>query len=126
MRDHPFGGELLAVARKTLAEEVLPALPADRRLAGLMVANALGILGRELNAGEAPERQLATDLAALYDADAANANAETLLMRVARDLRDGAFHDDPDRTAEVHRILEAHARARVAESNPKYLGSQKP
>jgi len=121
MRDHPFGGELLAIARKTLAEEVLPALPADRRLAGLMVANALGILNRELDAGDASERQLADDLAALYGTASSGANAEALLMRVARDLRDGAFADDPIRSVEVHRILETQACARVAESNPRYL-----
>jgi len=126
MRDHPFGGELLAIARKTFAEEVLPALPADRRLAGLMVANALGILGRELEDGEEPEWRMVADLVTFYRAEASAADAREMAARLAGDLRSGAFRDDPARLAEVHCILETHARARVAESNPKYLGSQKP
>ena len=41
--DRPDGNLLLDVARRVLLEELLPLLPEDRRLDGLMIANAMGI-----------------------------------------------------------------------------------
>src|SRR5262249_14487483 len=48
--DEPAGTILLAEARRTLLEDLLPALPADRHYEARMAANAIAIAGRELAA----------------------------------------------------------------------------
>lgn len=71
--DRPDAATLLAVARETMVERLLPVLPPERRMDGLMIANALGIALRELALGEPPpdaaaERQLVADIrAGRYD-----------------------------------------------------------
>lgn len=125
MRDRPFGADLIAAARQTLLDDVLPHLPGEKRLAGLMIANALGIAAREAKAGERPLREAVSALAALYGAQGsprgedAEAHFRDLAMQVVRDLRAGGMA--PERAARLHAILVAFARARVAEANPKYL-----
>src|SRR4029077_11600305 len=57
MRNRPTGDELLTCARKVVRDEVLTALPADKRHAVLMVMNAMSIAERQLRYGEAPERE---------------------------------------------------------------------
>ena len=51
MQDKPFGAALLEVAGRTLAEEVLPHLAGRQRYVALMVANAIGVVAREIEAG---------------------------------------------------------------------------
>lgn len=94
MTDRPDPRELLEIARATLAAEVLPLLPPDRRLAALMVASALGMAAR--------------DLAATLPAVPAVAVAD---IRAGRHDGDVALHD----------ALLAEARARALISNPKYV-----
>ena len=53
-RDLPDALALVAEARHTLLEHVLPALSGDARIKALMVANALGIAARELEADAPP------------------------------------------------------------------------
>jgi hypothetical protein len=127
MRDRPNGRDLLAIARETFAREILPALGPERRLAALMVANALSIVERELAAGDAPARAQLEALASFYgetlaapDAAALARESARLCRRLAQDLRHGRLQGP--RRAEAHRILLAEARTRVAESNPKALG----
>jgi len=95
--DRPAAAELLAVARKSLLEDLVPALPEDKRYQALMVANALAIAGREL---EQPPREDAAALEAL-----------------ARAIRAGRHDGD----AVVHARLLAWARARTAATNPRAL-----
>lgn len=127
MRDRPSGADLLAIARETFTKEILPALGAGQRLTGLMIANALGIVGRELASGEAMKRQTLAALAALYgealshDPGALDCDLRRLTLRLAKDLRAGTFQGDDARLAAIHRLLCDEARARVRESNPKYL-----
>lgn len=52
MRELPQGAELLQYAREILRKEILPALPAEHRLTGLMIANAMGIAARQLHNGD--------------------------------------------------------------------------
>jgi hypothetical protein len=94
MSDQPDAKSLIEIARATLNAEVLPLLPADRRLAGLMVANALGIAARDLAAP--------TALAP---------NPSIAGIRSGRHDGDKILYD----------ALLADARQRVAASNPKYL-----
>ena len=127
MRDRPSGADLLAIARETFTKEILPVLGAGQRLTGLMIANALGIVGRELASGEAVNRQTLAALAALYgeapshDPEALDCDLRRLTLRLAKDLRAGTFQGDDTRPATIHGLLCDEARARVRESNPKYL-----
>ncbi|HEX6980394.1 MAG TPA: DUF6285 domain-containing protein [Alphaproteobacteria bacterium] len=128
MRDRPSGADLLAIARETFVREVLPTLGADRRLTGLMIANAMAIVGRELEVGETPQRRELAALAAFYsepdgvsDGETIDAALGRLNRRLADDLRRGAFRGDPERQRKAYDILAETARANVAISNPKYL-----
>jgi hypothetical protein len=96
MTDRPNARELLDIARATLAEEVLPLIPADKRLSALMVASALGMAARELAASPPPSPR--TSIA---------------------DIRAGKHDGD----VALYEALLAEARARAAISNPKYLES---
>src|SRR5437899_4735295 len=93
MRDRPAGADLLAIARATLLREVLPGLPEERRMAGLMVARAIEIAQREAAAGDAATRTAVAAVAALYGekvpADAPADAWQRSANRLAGDLRAG-------------------------------------
>ena len=57
MRELPQGDELLEYAREILRTELLAVLPAEHRLTGLMIANAMGIAARQLKVGDELEYQ---------------------------------------------------------------------
>ena len=67
MREQPRGEALLACARRLLRDQVLPALPAERRHALLMSINAMSIAERQLANGDQPERQELAELQGLLD-----------------------------------------------------------
>ena len=115
MRDRPDGAELLAQARATLLDELLGALPEDKRYSALMVARAMAIAERELAAPEdrdAERRALQTLLG-----PAESAAVAALAGRLAGDIRAGRFDGDP----RVHDHLKGEVGARLALSNPKRL-----
>jgi hypothetical protein len=114
MRDRPSGADLLDEARRVLLDELLPDLAAEERYKALMIARAMAIAGRELEAGEAPLAAERQRLAALLDGEAA---LETLQARLAGEIRDGAWDGD----AAAHEALTASARWRLSESDPKAL-----
>lgn len=126
--DRPDGNLLLDVARRVLLEELLPLLPEDRRLDGLMIANAMGIAARELEAGATPLREALGRLAAIYrepvPAELPDAEASDMLMRLNRrlaaDIRAGVFDSGAKHDALLAH-LEATTRARLAITNPKIL-----
>jgi hypothetical protein len=92
MTDRPTAKELLDIARAALANELLPFLPPDKRLAGLMVSSALAIAARELETS-LPEVPAVT----------------------TADIRAGRH----DSNRPLYEALLAEARARAAISNPK-------
>lgn len=99
------GERLLETARDLLRDELLPALPADKRHAALMVANAMAIAARELDRrGDAAP-------------DAERAAADRWLCA---SIRGGRF-DGGAAAARLHARLLADTRARVEVSNPRYL-----
>jgi hypothetical protein len=100
MADRPNGAELLAVARATLLEDLLPELPQARRYQVLMIANAMGMAQRELEAGTGT-------LAAERDA----------LKHLASDLREGKRDGDD----ETYRALLEACMVRVRVSRPRAL-----
>jgi hypothetical protein len=69
----PDAADLLAIARQTLLRDIRPQLNDEGRHAAAMIANAMAIAARELEAAEAPshgghDRQLAADIrAGRYD-----------------------------------------------------------
>ena len=129
MQDRPTAQELLAVARTTLLEEVLPAVPEEKRLAVLIVANVLAMAGRELGFGEALLRHEAAALGALYGeeppaADAAEALAawcHAMNRRLAADIRKRAFAGDAAKLAEARAVVVAQTVQKLRESNPRFL-----
>ena len=65
MNDKPEAAELLAAARDAFNADILPQLPPALRYNGLMIASALAIVLRELEAGDAPARAELERLGAL-------------------------------------------------------------
>lgn len=125
--DGPDGPDLLGVARRRLVDELLPLLPADRRLDVLMIANAMGIAARESRSGESELRAALARLGALYGASAEAASTgdardglSQLNRRLAADIRAGVFDAGPQRVALTNH-LRATTRARLAITNPKIL-----
>lgn len=130
MRDQPRGEDLLASAEALLRDELLPALTADKRQAGLMIARALGIAARQLHNGEAPERQELANLARLLaptsetsetsESAALRQQLQLVNRQLGQLIRSGAADAGESRTQVVQHLLHI-ARQRVAESNPRYL-----
>ena len=118
MRDRPEAEALLWQARKTLLEDLMPALPEARRYEALMVASAMAMAAREAAAmrDEADER---ARLAALLDEPVAPEQAGKALaaaIRAGKRDGDGAVYD----------ALLGDATARLAISNPKLLPKAEP
>jgi hypothetical protein len=125
--------QLLETARAVLRDELLPALPSHKRHAALMVANAMAIAGRQLKAGDAPEREelAALELVLGLPADGANRGTPLRAQLAAANgmlcaqLREG-LADDGAMRERVFAHLRTVARRKVEESNPKYLTSVGP
>jgi hypothetical protein len=95
MSDQPDGRALLEVARRTLLDKVLPALPPDKTYDVLMIASAMAIAARELASG-AP-------------GDEAGLAAAIRGRRIPESAQ-----------AALHGLLLALARSRLMLANPKY------
>ncbi|BAL24593.1 DUF6285 domain-containing protein [Azoarcus sp. KH32C] len=128
MRDQPTGDQLLDTARAILREELIPALPADKRHAALMIANAMAIAARQLRNGDDPERDELANLARILSLPAADtatgALREMLLERnreLCRWIRGGRTDAGSLRHAVRKHLLDT-TRRKVEESNPKALG----
>lgn len=131
MRYQPTGDQLLDTARNLLREELLPLLPPDKRALALMIANAMSIATRHLQAGALPDEQETAGLHRLLseqpnDAAGGQTGEGAPLLALNRQLCEliragnadkGPFHDD------VLQHLLGVARNEVALSNPKYLAS---
>jgi Domain of unknown function (DUF6285) len=149
MRDLPEGAKLLSLARDVLLDELLPLLPAERRIDALLVANCLAIAEREAMLGAAPAA--AREVAKLYRAESVSSSAEAgaappadchaaakpesdappallgdqseLWRRFARDLRNGAFEDSAERERQARAILWRLTLAKLRLANPKFLNA---
>lgn len=102
-RDAPDGAALLGAARAALLDSLVPSLPAERRYAAGMIANAMGIAARELTASR--EGEPACESPAAWPdfraATAADDNADLfapeLLTRLVSDVDTRLALDDPRR-----------------------------
>lgn len=119
MSDRPHAGELLAIARETLLQELLPQLPASTHYATRMIANAMAIAQREYGSGplDGALRDRMVELAALDRGSDLDSAADALTDR----LRAGAFDNDAGLRAALHRMLIEWVSARLAISNPKAI-----
>jgi hypothetical protein len=121
--------DLMATAREALLNDVLPALPKDRRYAGLMIANVMAMAAREHAQGGAAMRDEAGRLHTLlggFDPLATPTGEETdgelraLRRALSAAIRRGRFDDPSSR-----RALEAHIARTAADwaaiSNPKVI-----
>ncbi|TQF77385.1 acyl-CoA dehydrogenase [Elioraea sp. Yellowstone] len=114
--ERPYTPDLLAIARATLLDEVLPALPEAQRFAVRMVANAIGIAARETALAGDARTALVARVAAL------TGEAADPLRALAAAIRAGAFDPGTERHAEAARLLKDLARLRCSVSAPKALG----
>ncbi|MFG1420323.1 DUF6285 domain-containing protein [Roseixanthobacter liquoris] len=73
-----FGADLLAIARRTLQEEIAPHLSGDQRYQAAMVANACAIAARELETAPAARQ---AEAACLEAAPAPSASALCAAIR---------------------------------------------
>ena len=126
MNDRPDATELLAIARRTLLDELLPRLPEELRYSALMIANAMAIASREHAAGETAEQTELARLQAIFSERAKPLSGAALTAalagynrRLATDIRGGRF-DDRERAALLDH-LETTAADKLAISNPKEL-----
>jgi hypothetical protein len=127
MRNQPDARELLGIVRETFIARIRPALPEDLRYTALMIANAMAIARREIEAGEGPMQAELTRLRSLFGEPGREAHGHALEFelaecnrRLARDIRAGRYDDE-------RAALLAHLRKTVEEklaiSNPKaYAG----
>lgn len=99
--DHPSGAALLAVARRALLDEVVPALTGRQRYVALMVANAVGIAMREIAGGDETERAWRRVLATVPETEEAPLAALVAAIRAGDRDGDAAFHAALRDTAEV-------------------------
>lgn len=128
MRNSPDAAGLLRIARDTLLNELLDALPEERHYAMRMAANALAMAAREAESGEADLVKELRLLSELYGEDVVQTAGANLHERIAkmnkrfaRDIRDGIF--DGACAQGVQALLMDQVRARLQISNPKYLKS---
>lgn len=126
MNERPQAPELLAIARDTFVADILPALPERLRYVGLMIANAMGIAQREIEAGEAPARAEFERLRKLCH-ERCEQLAEAALdpaladynRRLSNEIRAGRF-DHEERAALFDHLRQTTAE-KLAVSNPKAL-----
>lgn len=125
MREQPTGSQLLETARQVLREELIPSLPADKRHAALMIANAMAIAARQMKNGDSAERCELAALEKLLGLPANQVETPAALSAALSDANRRLSHairiGDADGRP-LHAHLLQTARHKVSESNPKYLG----
>jgi aminoglycoside phosphotransferase (APT) family kinase protein len=123
LRDLPSGSGLLALGRELLLKEILPLLPPERHRELRLVATAMAIVEREVEAGGLPAREIAAMLEHLYapGADHERLSATGLPRRFAADLRAGAFERCGSRGQIARAILWRLTILKLREGNPGFL-----
>ena len=126
MNDLPDARNLLATARDAFVAEILPALADAQRYTGLMIANAMAIAQREIEAGDAPARaecerlrKLMSERAGPLAGEALHAAVAGYNRRLAGEIRAGRF-DRAERAALLEHLRRT-TEEKLAVSNPKAL-----
>ncbi|HEX7386365.1 MAG TPA: DUF6285 domain-containing protein [Castellaniella sp.] len=116
MINQPDGAALLHEARRTLMEQLLPALPPNQAYTARMVARAMGIAARELQYKDHTAAAL-SDFLDAYGFDDLPVNERSLCSLIReRKLTD---ESRPSLVA----LLMLLTRSKLELSNPKYLQS---
>ncbi len=90
--EQPGAADLLAIARTTLLDEIVPQLSGDVRFKALMVANAMAIAERAIMTESTPEQ---------FD-----------IVTICAKIRAGIHDDDPEMAARL--LADAEARCRIS------------
>lgn len=130
MREIPNAADLLDTARELLRSELAPSLPPEQRHQALMIANAMVIARRQLEDGDAPEQRELAALGELFGLPLevppellqAELTQRNRLLRQA--IRAGQTDPGTVLHAGVQAALRMVCRAKVAQSNPRYLEGQ--
>ena len=132
MREDPNGAALLQAATALLREDILKALPDDKRHGALMIANAMSVAMRQLEYGDAPEREELDALRALLGCGdeqdqptGSGVPLRSMLVTLNRQLAQRIRGGETDPHSPLHAAALAHLRAatrqRLLESSPKTL-----
>jgi len=126
MNDIPDAIKLLAIARATLLDKLLPHIPEELRYDALMIANAMAIAVREQANGAAAVQAELARLRGLFDerakplaSGALDGALDGYRKRLATDIRNGRF-DGAERAALLAHLAQT-AADELAISNPKAL-----
>jgi aminoglycoside phosphotransferase (APT) family kinase protein len=120
MRDLPTSGDLLALARELLLDELTPLLPPERRRDAHLAAAVMAIAAREQE-DEGWQGEVA-DLLRDFYAECKRLDA-SIVSRFAADLRNGAFETSPSRAAAARAILWRLTIGKLREGNPRFLAA---
>ena len=123
MNDRPTPLELIRIANDTLTNNVLPDAKAEHLYTLRMIANALGIAARELEAQEANATAEASRLDALYGNAADGLNLRQRNQRLAQDIRHCVFESDDTQETALRQHLTVTARTKLAAAYPKGLAA---
>ncbi|NGM87311.1 hypothetical protein G5B35_08310 [Parapusillimonas sp. SGNA-6] len=119
MRNRPTGEELLATARCTLLDELLPLLPADKSYEALMIANAMAIAARELTRCHDDVAPADEPIARFFRETGLDRDNDADEQALARLIRCRAI--DARHASRLFELLLTLTRDKLALSNPKYL-----
>lgn len=119
MRDKPDGPDLLKLARRILRNQLLKHIPAEDKYSALMVANVMAIAARQMENGDAFEREELTRLNDLLSNDVASLDEGYRVL--SAEIRAGEIEPGTERHKSVYQLLLDQAREKVRESNPGYL-----
>jgi len=115
MRDTPHGVELLAEARRALANKVLPQLTSETRYQVLMAIRAITLVEREFEASAKAEEKLGEMLQQLVGSDA---TVPELTRLLSKRIRNGDF----DVSDELYAFLRLAVAFKLKETNPSKAG----
>jgi hypothetical protein len=116
MMDQPSIRELVDAVREFLEKRAMPELKGHTAFHARVAANALGIVARELELGDAASSEERARLSALLGHDGALADLNSELCRV---IRDGKIAlENP----ELLDHLEKSVRDKIAIDQPNYSG----
>jgi hypothetical protein len=121
MNDRPTPLELIRIANETLMRDVLPDAKPGQLYPLRMIANALGIAARELEAHDKNATEETRGLNLLYNDSKNFDDLNTRNRQFAQDIRRGAFEKDLALEAQLRQHLIVTARRKLAAAYPKGL-----
>lgn len=121
MNDRPTPLELIRIANETLARDVLPDAKPEQLYPLRMIANALGIAARELEAHGKDATDETRGLNLLYNDHKNFDDLKSRNRQFASDLRRGAFEASRAQEAQVRQHLILTARRKLAAAYPRGL-----